>query len=188
MIPVKRSFHPIRRPGAALCVALLAAGLLTGCGYNLVGRASNLPEDIQKVGIEPLVNATSRPQVEQILTNAITDEMITRRRFTLVNDSAEADAVLRGTVLSFNVRPLSFDREGLANNFEVTITADMRFQRPPTLEDEEGEIVWSNSRYIFRQDYPVEEGGVFFDRENLAIEETAIRFAETMVTDLLEGF
>ena len=172
--------------GFALLV--LTGLLLSGCGYNLVGRASNLPEDIEKVAIEPLKNSTTRPQVEQILTNAISDEMITRRRFTMVNNVDEADAILRGNVLSFNVRPLSFDREGLANNFEVTITADMRFQRPPTLEDEEGEIVWSNSRYIFRQDYPVDPGEAFFDRENLAIEETAIRFAETMVTDLLEGF
>ncbi len=166
----------------------LAALLLAGCGYTLVGRASNIPEDIQNVYVEPLENATPRPQVEQILTQAISDELLTRRRFSVVNSAAEANALLRGTVLTFNVRPVTFDDDGLANNFEISITADMKFQRPPAGTEEEGEIIWSNSRYLFRQDYPLEEGSDYFDRENLAIEETAVRFAETMVTDLLEGF
>ncbi|MCP4661619.1 MAG: LptE family protein [bacterium] len=182
-------------PGRSL---LLAGGLLTGwaglllagCGYTLVGRASNIPEDVQNVYVEPLENATSRLQVEQILTQAISDELLTRRRFSVVNSSSEADALLRGTVLTFRVRPVTFDDDGLANNFEIEITADMKFQRPPAAGDEEeGEIIWSNARYRFLQDYPLEEEGAdYFDRENLAIEETAIRFAETMVTDLLEGF
>lgn len=184
----KRRIHI--RPGRNLLLAgcLLTALLLAGCGYTLVGRASNIPEDIRNVYVEPLENATSRPQVEQILTQAISDELLTRRRFSVVNSAAEADALLRGTVLTFNVRPVTFDDDGLANNFEISITADMKFQRP-SAADEEGEIIWSNSRYLFRQDYPLEEEGAdYFDRENLAIEETAIRFAETMVTDLLEGF
>lgn len=171
-----------------LPIALLAL-TLAGCGYSLVGRASNLPEDIQKIYVESLENATPRSQVEQILTRAISDELLTRRRFQTVNSVAEADAVLRGRVLSFNVRPVTFEPGGLADSFEVSISADMRFQRP-SVGGEEGEIIWQNSRYVFREDYPLEEGegGVYFDRENIAIEETSLRFAETLVTDLLEGF
>jgi hypothetical protein len=163
--------------------------LLTGCGYALVGRASNLPEDVRRVHVEPLVSSTARPQVEQILTNAISDELLTRRRFEVVNDSEEADAILRGTVLSFTVRPLGFDAQGLAQNLEIKIEADMKFQRRPGPTGEEGEVIWANSRYVFREDYPLEEEGVaYFDRENIAIEEASERFAETLLTDLLEGF
>ncbi len=173
---------------AQIVVAACLVALLTGCGYALVGQASNLPEDVEKVYVEPLENSTSRSQVEQILTRAISDELLTRRRLEVVNSADEADAVLRGTVLNFQVRPLSFDGDGLANRFEVSISADMKFQRPAQ-GDEEGEILWANSRYIFREDYPLEEEDqAFFDRENIAIEETSLRFAETLVTDLLEGF
>lgn len=161
--------------------------LLTGCGYNLVGRASNIPEDIQRIYVEPLENSTSRAQVEQILTRAISDELLTRRRYEVVNTAAEADAVLKGNVLTFVVRPVTFDADGLANNFEVSISADMKFQRTPSGGDE-GEVIWANSRYVFRQDYPLEEEGAFFDRENTAIESTSEEFARTLVTDLLEGF
>ncbi len=174
---------------ARATVGLFLCVMACGCGYNLVGKASNLPEDVRSIYVAPLTNATSRTQVDQILTRAISDEMVTRRRFNVVNTEDEADAVLRGTVLGFGVRPLTFDSDGLANSFEITITADMKFQRAPRQLEEEGEVLWSNSRYAFREDYPLEDAGAaFFDRENLAIEETSTRFAETLITDLLEGF
>jgi len=180
-----------RPTGSSGPLLALLALLLTGCGYALVGRATNIPDDIKNVHVETLVNQTQRSQLEQILTRAIADEMVTRRRFNVVNSPADADAVLRGTVISFSVRPVAFDGDGIAESFEVTITADMRFQRVPAAGElaEEAEIVWRNSRYVFRQDYDVGEAGLeFFDRELSAIEATAERFAETLVTDLLEGF
>lgn len=167
---------------------LAAAVALAGCGYALVGRGLNIPEDIKKIYVQPLENSTSRSQVEQILTRAISDELLTRRRFETVNSAAEADAVLSGNVLTFVVRPVTFDQDGLADSFEVSISADMKFQRPPS-GGEEGEVIWSNSRYVFRQDYPLEEEETaYFDRENIAIQSTSERFAATLVTDLLEGF
>ncbi|MEO1086710.1 MAG: LPS assembly lipoprotein LptE [Acidobacteriota bacterium] len=174
-----------------LGVALLAIALFAqGCGYALVGRASNIPDDIRKIYVEPLVNQTQRQQVEQLLTQAIVDELVTRRRFEVINDLADADAILRGKVLQVAIRPVTFDTAGLADNFEIAINADMRFERPPTGGDVDPEVIWKNARYVFRQDYPLENAGAlsFFDRENLAIEETSERFAETLVTDLLEGF
>ena len=169
-------------------VALLAC-LLAGCGYSLVGKGSNLPEDIQAVFFKPLENQTKRSQVEQILTEAVVNELVTRRRFELLGSEAGADAILRGRVTDFTVRPISFDGDGLANGFEILITADMSFERPPQGGDTEPEVIWANSRYLFRQDYPLEDGSAnYFDRENLAIEETAEDFAQTLVTDILEGF
>ncbi|MEM6457356.1 MAG: LPS assembly lipoprotein LptE [Acidobacteriota bacterium] len=167
----------------------LAALFLVGCGYTLVGLASNIPEDVRRVYVEALENQTARAQVDQILTDALISELVTRRRFDLVNAPDEADAVLRGAVVGFNVRPLTFDNNGLADNFEIAITADMRFQRVPQADQDEGDVIWRNARYAFRQDYELEASGAnFFDREQLAIEETAEDFAQTLVTDLLEGF
>ncbi|MDA8016853.1 MAG: LPS assembly lipoprotein LptE [Thermoanaerobaculia bacterium] len=184
-IPQLFSLPLLRR---ALIGAL--ACLLAGCGYSLVGRgSSNLPEDVQAVFVEPLENETQRSQVEQILTQAMIDELVTRRRFEILNSADGADAILSGKVTDFTVRPVSFDSDGLANNFEILITADMKFERPPRGGDTEPETIWANSRYLFRQDYPLEEDSVeYFDRENLAIEETAEDFAQTLVTDIFEGF
>jgi hypothetical protein len=173
-----------------LALGLLALGLVTGCGYSLVGRGSNLPADVRRVFVEPLENQTPRSQVEQFLTRAIADELVTRGRFTLAGSAAEADAVLSGTVVGFTTTPVTFDAGGRATEYEVAITARMAFKRTDTDDDPDNDpVLWSNDRYLFRESYPVEVSEAeYFDREDLAIEDAAGRFAETMVSDLLEGF
>lgn len=165
-------------------VLLPLACFAFACGYALVGRVSTLPPDIQAVYVASLENRTSRVQVEQFLTQAITDELVTRRRFTLVRAAENADAVLYGAVMAFRVTPVTFDDDGRAQEYEITINADMRFERPDSEE-----VVWSNERYLFRETYEIDSSVEdFFDRENQAIEDASLRFAETMVSDLLEGF
>lgn len=173
-------------------VLLVAAGaFLSGCGYALVGRASNVPEDIRTIYVEALENRTSRSQVEQILTRAIIDELVTRRQYEVVSERAGADAEIRGAVTNFNTTPVGFNTDGRANQYELTIIAQVVFQRvdlraPP---DEEPEVIWRNDGYQFREAYDVDEAAEsYFDREDASIEDAAERFAETMVSDLLEGF
>jgi outer membrane lipopolysaccharide assembly protein LptE/RlpB len=172
------------RRHAALLALLALCFVTSACGYALVGRASNVPEDVKRVYLRPFENRTPRPQVEQILTRAIADELVTRQRFAVASDAAAADAEISGSVVGFAVTPVTFDNNGRAIEYEISITSQVRFRR---LADDQ--TLWSNDRYLFRQSYPLEvsEAG-YFDRENLAIEDVAERFAETMVSDLLEGF
>lgn len=174
-----------------LASALMAVTLLlAGCGYTLVGRASNIPEDVQHVFLQPFENETDRVEVEQFLTQAIADELVTRRRFELVSTEAESDAVIRGAVTDLRVAPITFTNDGRAQEYELTIVVDVSFSRSGTPPDGgEPEVIWANDRYQFKESYPVEGADSdFFDRENIAIEESAERFADTMVTDLLEAF
>lgn len=168
----------------AAAAVVSAAALAAGCGYALVGRGSNLPADVKSVYLKPFDNQTARSQVEQILTRALADELVTRHRFSMVGDATQADAELSGAVQSFAVTPVTFDSQGRATEYEISIVAKVSFKR--TGGDS---ILWSNDRYLFRENYPVEvsETG-YFDRETLAIEQVAGKFAETMVSDLLEGF
>jgi outer membrane lipopolysaccharide assembly protein LptE/RlpB len=171
-----------RAPLAALL--LLAMPLLHGCGYALVGRGTNIPDHIQRIYLSPLENATRRSEVEQILTRALAEELVTRRRFTLVNESTQADAVLDGRVLLFDVSPTTFDEEGRSTEYQITITASMAFR-----DRAADQVLWQNDRYVYKESYEVEQDKQsYFDREKLAIEEAAGRFARTVVIDLLEGF
>lgn len=169
---------------------LLPMLVVAGCGYALVGKASNIPDDVQQVFLAPFENRTDRVEVEQFLTQAIADELLTRRRFELVATEAESDATIRGAVTAFHVVPITFTNDGRAQEYELAIVADVSFRRTvPTPGEQEGEVIWANNRYQFRESYPVESADAdFFDRENIAIEDSAERFADTMVTDLLEGF
>ncbi|HBL28235.1 MAG TPA: hypothetical protein DD490_15480 [Acidobacteria bacterium] len=166
--------------------ALLGASflLLSGCGYALVGRGSNLPADIKTVYLRPLENRTPRSQVEQALTRAIADEMVKRQRFSMVGSPDGADAELSGAVVFYGATPVTFDPSGRATEYEISLTAQIAFKR--TGQDQP---IWSNDRYTFRETYPLEASNVnYVDLEDNAIEKAAERFAETMVSDLLEGF
>jgi len=161
-----------------------ATALASGCGYALVGRASNVPDDVSRVYVRPLENRTPRSQADQFLTRAIADELVTRQRFQVLSSPEGADAVLSGAVTAFGVTPVAFDGEGRATEYEISITAAMAFERVP-----EEEVLWANDRYVFRQSYPVDVSAIdYFDQEDLALQEAAERFAESMVADLLEGF
>ena len=180
----------IRLATVRLATVLLAALVVSGCGYALVGRASNIPQDVERVYVGTMENRTSRSQVEQILTRAIIDELITRQRFEVLTSPEGADAEIRGAVLGYGATPVGFDDDGRANQYEISFVAQVIFQRMPKGPDEEGEVIWRNDRYQFREPYEVEgdEGAQYFDQEDQSIEEVAGRFAETMVGDLLEGF
>ena len=168
--------------GALVMVLSLSLG---GCGYALVGRGASIPEDVRSVYLQPLENRTQRSQVEQFLTRAIADELVTRQRFAVVSGESEANAEILGAVTGFGVTPVTFDQEGRATEYEISITAQVTFKRTGT----EGKVLWKSDRYTFRENYPVETTAeAYFDREDQAIELASKRFAETLVTNLLEGF
>ncbi len=171
----------------AATVALILALILTGCGgYALVGRGTTLPDDVRAVFLQPLDNETRRGELDQILTQALATELVTRQRFSLTSSVGEADATLKGAVTGFRLTPVTFDSQGRGDEYEVAITVRMAFVR----NDEDETQLWASDRYQFRQTYPLGGGDPtdFFSLENTAIELSAGDFAESMVIDILEGF
>jgi len=158
---------------------------LAGCGYGLIGRTSSLPEDIENIYVEPLRNQTTRQRVELFMTEAIVNELVTRRRFDILKSAASADAVLRGTLTAYTVRPVEFGPDGRATSYNVSIRADMEFKRQGS-----DEILWAQGQYVFRSDFELEidEQGTVFDTEDINAQIIARQFAQSLITDLLEGF
>lgn len=167
-----------------LAAVLGVAAGVTGCGYGLIGRTSTLPEDIETIYVEPLKNRTTRPQIELTMTRAIINELVTRRRFTISPNREDADAILSGTLTAFTVRPVTFDPQGRADEWQIAIRADMDFTRTDT-----DEIIWEQPLYNFRDNYELElDEGTVFDPEDRTIQIVSVDFAQTLVIDLLEGF
>jgi outer membrane lipopolysaccharide assembly protein LptE/RlpB len=165
-------------------VLLQSVLVLGGCGYGLVGRSSSLPDDIENIYVEPLTNRTTRTQVDVLLTQAISDEFVKRRRFNLVSERGQADALLTGVVTAFSERPVTFGSQGRGREYEIQIIADMAFARPGSEEP-----IWFRSGYRFRETYEIDVSAAdYFDRADLAISEVAQQFAEVIIIDLLEGF
>lgn len=167
--------------------AMAAAGViltLAGCGYSLVGKGSTLPPEVRSVYLKPLENQTQRAQVDQILTRALSSELVNRKSFAVLAGPESSDAEISGAVTSFTLTPVSFDSEGRATQYEILIVARVALtQRDPE------RVLYSNDGYLFRSSYEVQASELGFqDRETPAIEATADDFAQSLVTDLLEGF
>ncbi len=169
--------------------ALAAAGcwlIATACGYTLVGRAQNLlPPTVHTIQVPAFVNRTTRVELEQRVTQAVADEFVSRGRLRLVTVPAEADVILRGSIDSFGIFPIAFNAQGRATQYQVAITANIE------LVDHRADdkVLWKNDQYRFTENYQTNtESTDAFDQETRAIREIAVRFASTLVTNLLEGF
>lgn len=171
----------MRARGVMLALLVLAGG----CGYALVGTGNFLPPTMKTVQVPTFVNKTTRVELEQRVTQSIAEEMVARGRLRLVNSAAEADVILRGSIESFGITPVSFNSEGRATRYQAVVGAKIE------LIDHKAEdkILWKNDQYLFTENYEVNlAAGDTFDQETRAIIDIADRFAETLVASLLEGF
>jgi glutamate/tyrosine decarboxylase-like PLP-dependent enzyme len=176
---------PTGRRAAALAAAVLAlAPWAVGCGYALVGKSSSLPENIRIVQFTTLENLTQRVQLEQRFSGEIARELASRGRFKVQAEAAGADASLTGAVLAFNLFPVAFDAQGRATDYQVQVTARIALRTLP-----DGKALWENPAYTFRDNYSyAATAASYVDLENDAIDRVAGRFAQALVTSMLEGF
>src|SRR5580693_4974870 len=83
---------------------------IAGCGYHTVGHSVQLPDTVKTIAVPAFKNETLTYRIEQMLTAAVVREFNTRTRYRILNnDSEDADATLRGTVLSTAASPLTYE-------------------------------------------------------------------------------
>jgi outer membrane lipopolysaccharide assembly protein LptE/RlpB len=177
---------PTPASAAALVAAWLCSSLLlTGCGYHTAGRGTAIPQDVRTIAIPAFVNQTHIYKIEQILTAAVAREMITRTHYHVIQDpAAGADATLHGTVLSAYTTPLAYDSTtGRAASALVVISMSV------SLEDKAGKILYHNPSYLFREQYEISrDPNSFFEEDTPALARLSRDFAQTLVSNILEGF
>ena len=168
----------MKRLSLALCV------LLNGCGYALVGHSNFLDPSIHTIEVPAFVNRTTRVELEQRVTQAVAEEFVSRGRVRLVTAANDADVILKGSIDTFGIFPIAFD-QGRATRYQISITAKIELVD----HRHEDKVLWKNDQYRFTENYEVNlDTTDAFDQESRAIREIAVRFAEGLVTNLLEGF
>ena len=158
--------------------------ILSGCGYNLVGGSSILPNHIKKMALPTFENTTGQPDLEQRLTAAVANELVARGRFAVIADEEDADAVLKGTITSFGLSPMALDADGRATDYQLSIQLSVTL----FLKGEE-EPTWKAPTFTFRERYEV--GSVaedYYDRLYQAVDSLSQAFAQSLVTSMMEGF
>lgn len=158
--------------------------VLAGCGYHLLG-SKRLPDDVKTIAVPVFHNNTFEPTLENTVTAAVKQEFLTNSRLTVVNNPDEADLVLKGTIVSYGLTPLSFDSSRtVVLEYRVHIRASVSVESPRSQK-----IFWKDpvmeaaAEYLVNPDTAANQVA-----ENHAIAEASQQFAENVVHRVLEGF
>jgi outer membrane lipopolysaccharide assembly protein LptE/RlpB len=114
---------------------ILCMVLITGCGYQMVGKETHVPPDLTSVAIPTFQNKTYEPGIEVQFTQAFLREFILDKRVKVVT-RAEADSILEGVVKSFIIVSVAYNREGYVSQYEMTVVIDL------ILKDRAGKVLW----------------------------------------------
>ncbi|MBN1253677.1 MAG: hypothetical protein JXA50_00170 [Deltaproteobacteria bacterium] len=154
-----------------------------GCGYKLMGRGGEFPDEITSLAIGPLENKTKEANLSAIFVSALRREFIYRHEVKIVSEQ-KAEATLQGTITSITVRSLAYDEEARVSEYRATVTLDLLL-----VHRENNEIIWQGNditgseEYFASSDVMVEEG-----RKNAAIRVIADDLAETIYIKIKERF
>jgi hypothetical protein len=162
----------------------------SSCGYALAGRGTFLPTDIRVVGIPPLVNRTTFFDVEQILTEKIRNEFISRGKYRVVPEAAGADAVLNAEIISITLSPVGFTTTQLASRYQFVLTMKVDF-----VDARINKSLWANDALSFTGEYDLTsttgtaiQASTFVDQQRSSFDRIANDVARTVVTAIVEAF
>jgi len=112
-------------------------------------------------------------------------EFTTRANYRIVsNADADADATLKGVVLSATTAPSNYDST-TGKVATVLVTVNMKV----ALTSRDGKVLFENEAYQFREQYQISQGlASFFQEDSPALERLSRDFAHTLVSNILEGF
>ena len=159
--------------------------MLAGCGYHVGGHAQWMPKTIHTIAVPSFSNGTLRYKLARLLPEDIVRELHERTKYAMVADPNQADAVLKGTLASFNAFPIIFDpASGRAAGVEVVMTVQITLTERAT-----GKVLLTRPALEFRQRYEIaSDPQTYFDESGTAIERVARDASHTIVSTILENF
>jgi hypothetical protein len=171
--------------GRSIVVLGLCVLSLISCGYHIAGKADMVPKRIRTIAIPSFGNATTRYKLSEQLTTAVTREFISRTRFRIVADPAEADAILTGAVATFFSSPTVYDpKTGRASSAQIYVGMQV------TLTDRSnGAVLFSRPNFDFRERYEISvDPGSYFEESDVAMQRLSRDVARSVVSAVLENF
>jgi len=166
-----------------LALALVLIPFFPSCGYRLRGTGSSLPPHIRSIQVPMFKNQTTRYQLDLRLTESVRDELVARGQLEVKAEGSESDAVLLGEIRTFKALPIGFGQDASADSYNIVIVAKV------VLRDLiNNRVLFSNSNFTYQEEYDVPEGTDFETVQQEAIERVAVKFARTLIINILEGF
>jgi len=162
---------------AIFTIALLCVLLLSGCGYQMVGKETHVPPGLRSVAIPTFKNITFEPGIEIQFTQAFLNEFKLDRRVNIV-DRAQADSVMEGVITGFRISSVSYDQSGFVLEYQTTVVLDV------TLRDRTEKILWAQKSFYETQWFRVSSTSVLV---NEARKQAAIQAIGRLVAERLRN-
>ena len=175
----------MRQSGVRLPFLLAAPVLLlAGCGYHTVGSATHLPPNLRTLAVPAFTTRAQAFHTEFAFTQAVVRELNTRTKYQILNADHDADATLRGTILSETSAPLTYDSSsGQTSSYLITITAKV------VLTARDGHVLYQNDALPFREQYQsTQDVSAFIQEDGPAVQRLARDFAQAVVSAMLESY
>ncbi|MEK7313551.1 MAG: LptE family protein [Deltaproteobacteria bacterium] len=133
--------------GRIVILAFVAAALAAGCGYHVVGKGGGKQfiEGVGTVSIPMFENITGNADVESVVTSAIVDELM-----NAVKVEGDADAVLKGVIKSYELKPVSFSKSDVVSEYRLSVVMSVKFVK--TSDDT---IIWHDENISDYEDFTV---------------------------------
>ena len=166
-------------------LSLIFVLLFAGCGYHSAGSATHIPANVRTIAVPVFATHSQAYHSEMALTQAVVRELDTRTHYRVLTDgSADADAVLSGTILTQTSVPLTYDStSGETSSYLVTLTVKV------VLTARDGRVLYQNDALSYREQYQSTQDLTGFLREDpAAVNRLARDFAQALVGDMLESF
>ncbi len=160
--------------------------MMVGCGYHQVGAASHIPVNVRTLAIPIFKSKVQGFNAETVFTASVVREMETRTKYRVLvtGDGGNADAVLRGTIATETVSPLTYDSSsGQTSSYLVSITANVQ------LIAHDGTVLYKNDAFAWREQYQsTQDLSGFVQEDGAAVRRMAHDFSVALVSDMLESF
>jgi len=141
--------------GAAAFVALALVLGVVGCGYTT--KSSLLPK-YQTIYVSPFKNYSKEYDLTAPLTNAVTRKFVNDGRLKVVAYE-NADLVLEGAVLKYQLRGLTYDRKDNVTQYLAAVVGGVR-----VTERQTGKVLWEDKSVVGETTYYTRASGQSSDR------------------------
>lgn len=155
--------------------------LVSGCvRYSFTG--TSIPENVNSIFIPFFADQSSSGigDLSDRLNTIIINRFINQTRLRSANSRGEADAVLEGSIVSYQNRPFSITGDQETEQNEVTITVRATYQYTDQEKPE-----WNNS-YTGKATYDPNEDPI--QGETNAAEQAIEQIANNMFNDAVSGW
>jgi outer membrane lipopolysaccharide assembly protein LptE/RlpB len=157
--------------------------LLSGCGYRLATESLRLPDNASTLSVEMFVNLTMEPYLENILTTQVIRRFLLFPEITLVEDQEKAEAIIHGTILSYDVEASAYDGLNVVTQYRATMKVEAEFRRRSN-----GRILWRGTLIRFQPFAANPDLKRQDDLERIAQNMLSTRIAEDLSSRLTETF